>query len=135
VEIDVTKVKRKVGAKRRQSRTQTADVAQGRAKAAPVRKERSTRPLGRGAKGKAVPREPLAKRVIRIRQLNPVQKCGAGTTVQHLFRVDETKDGLAATHLVFFDRHGWYCEHGRGCPAVDDVRKANRQLTRTTTVG
>jgi hypothetical protein len=26
-------------------------------------------------------------------------------------------------HLVFFDRHGWYCEHGKQCAAVTDVRK------------
>jgi hypothetical protein len=25
-------------------------------------------------------------------------------------------------HLVFLDRHGWYCEHGRDCPAVKQVR-------------
>ena len=38
--------------------------------------------------------------------------------------VTERVQGKSATHLVFFDRHGWYCEHGRACPAVDDVRKS-----------
>jgi hypothetical protein len=55
--------------------------------------------------------------------------------VQHLFRVDETVNGTSATHLVFFDRHGWYCEHGRSCPAVDDVRRANKNLDWTRKVG
>jgi hypothetical protein len=28
-------------------------------------------------------------------------------------------------HLVFHDRHGWYCEeHGRGCDAVEAARGA-----------
>ena len=41
-----------------------------------------------------------------------------------MFRVDETLGGAhAETHLVFFDRHGWYCVHGPTCRAVEDVRK------------
>ena len=67
--------------------------------------------------------EPKPIRVVKIKELNAQGKCGAGTSVVHLFRVDEVNDGAAAVHLVFFDRHGWYCEHGRSCPAVDDVRK------------
>lgn len=56
--------------------------------------------------------------------LDPVRKCGAGTTVQRLYRVDESSpDGSARVHLVFFDRHGWYCEHGRDCAAVSYARK------------
>jgi hypothetical protein len=74
-------------------------------------------------------------RTVRIRALDPRSKCGAGTSVEHLFRVDEMIDGAARTHLVFFDRHGWYCEHGRSCPAVDDVRRANRNLDWTRKVG
>ena len=62
-------------------------------------------------------------RSIRIRALDPVAKCGPGTTVRFLYRVDELLDGAPHAHLVFFDRHGWYCEHGRNCPAVADVRK------------
>jgi hypothetical protein len=74
-------------------------------------------------------------RVARVRPLDPRAKCGAGTSVEHLFRVDEIIDGIARTHLVFFDRHGLYCEHGRSCPAVDDVRRANRNLDWTRKVG
>ena len=44
--------------------------------------------------------------------------------------------GTPAVHLVFFDRHGWYCEHGRSCHAVDDVRKlAGSLVARTYSVG
>jgi hypothetical protein len=76
---------------------------------------------------KATPPE----RVVRIRALDPYEKCGPDTSVLHLFRVDEKLDGSVATHLVFFDRHGWYCEHGRGCRAVDDVKKLGKSLGRT----
>jgi hypothetical protein len=78
----------------------------------------------------AVPRR------VKIRALNPQVRCGPGTSVQHLFRVDEEGNGKGVTtHLVFFDRHGWYCEHGRTCPAVEDVRKSQRQLVRINQVG
>jgi hypothetical protein len=32
-------------------------------------------------------------------------------------------------HLVFFDRHGWYCEHGKQCGVVKDVQKFTRRRT------
>ncbi|MGH7718850.1 MAG: hypothetical protein ACREON_08415 [Gemmatimonadaceae bacterium] len=67
------------------------------------------------------PAEPV--RVMRIRQLDPYAACGRGTTVMQLFRVDDLPTASATTHLVFLDRHGWYCEHGRECPAVAAVRK------------
>jgi len=63
--------------------------------------------------------------------LDPQAKCGSGTSVERLFRVDEKMKGAVVTHLVFFDRHGLYCEHGRACPAVDDVRRAHRNLDLT----
>ena len=60
----------------------------------------------------------------RVKELNAQQKCGAGTSVERLFRVDETADGAAKAHLVFLDRrHGWYCEHGVECPAVRQARR------------
>lgn len=60
----------------------------------------------------------------RVRELDPQRKCGAGTSVERLYRVDEWKeDGAVRLHLVFLDRHGWYCEHGRNCPAVPHARK------------
>ena len=57
-------------------------------------------------------------------ELNPQQKCGPATSVQLLFKVRESSaHGAVIIHLVFFDRHGWYCEHGRNCPAVLPARK------------
>jgi hypothetical protein len=58
-----------------------------------------------------------------FRSLDPIKKCGAGTSVEQLVRVDESVNGKKDVHLVFFDRRGWYCEHGRGCPAVREARR------------
>ena len=82
------------------------------------------------AKVKLAPaKQPEAR--FRVKELNAQQKCGAGTSVERLFRVDETLDGAARAHLVFLDRrHGWYCEHGVECPAVRQARRigeADRQ--------
>jgi hypothetical protein len=61
----------------------------------------------------------LANPQFTARMLNPIEKCGPGTSVQRLYRIDETGQGVPRrVHLVFFDRHGWYCEHGRDCAAV-----------------
>jgi hypothetical protein len=70
-------------------------------------------------------------RLMRIRELDPQAACGQGTTVMQLFRVDDLPFGDDTTHLVFFDRHGWYCAHGRECPAVAAVRKRYKQVTLT----
>jgi hypothetical protein len=63
------------------------------------------------------------RKVVRILDLDPLEKCGRGTSVQRLIRVDEMIDHAREAHLVFFDRHGWYCEHGPTCPAVGHARK------------
>lgn len=60
---------------------------------------------------------------VEVRALDPLRKCGLGTSVQSLYRVDERTEGRTTTHLVFLDRHGWYCEHGRNCPAVAHARR------------
>lgn len=60
---------------------------------------------------------------MKIRELDPPVWCGAGTSVERLFRVQEVVGKATSWHLVFLDRHGWYCEHGPGCPAVRDVRR------------
>jgi hypothetical protein len=65
-------------------------------------------------------------RRVRIRPMDPVQMCGKGTSVTKLYRVEETTDQTRIHHLVFFDRHGWYCEHGKQCGAVGDVQKFTR---------
>jgi len=79
-------------------------------------------PIGRGlhgiGKGKAE-----TKRVVRVRMMDPVQMCGKGTSVTQLYRVEEVLERGRIHHLVFFDRHGWYCEHGEQCSAVRDVQK------------
>ena len=69
---------------------------------------------------------------VAIKALDPLRMCGPGTSVQFLYRVDERVDGRTTPHLVFFDRHGWYCEHGRTCPAVGHARKFNGQIARVS---
>ena len=69
---------------------------------------------------------------IAVKSLDPLRMCGPGTSVQFLYRVDEQVDGRTTPHLVFFDRHGWYCEHGRTCPAVGHARKFNGQIARVS---
>ena len=65
--------------------------------------------------------------LMRIRELDPRSKCGNGTTVMQLFRVDDLPEDAPRVHMVFHDRHGWYCEHGRECPAVAAVRRHQRR--------
>ena len=69
---------------------------------------------------------------VAVKPLDPLRKCGPNTSVQYLYRVDEQVDGRSTAHLVFFDRHGWYCEHGRTCPAVGHARKFNGQIARVS---
>ena len=66
------------------------------------------------------------ERKVKVRQMDPIQLCGKGTSVTQLFRVEEKLDQTRIHHLVFFDRHGWYCEHGSQCSAVKDVQKFTR---------
>jgi len=48
---------------------------------------------------------------------------GPRTGVEHLVRVRWHPE--PGPHLVFHDRHGWYCqEHGPGCRAVPLAREA-----------
>jgi hypothetical protein len=70
--------------------------------------------------------------VMWVKELDPQQKCGPETSVQFLYRVDETVERRTTHHLVFFDQHGWYCEHGRTCPAVAHARKHNGQFARAS---
>lgn len=80
-------------------------------------KRRTSRP-----KPKKTPVAPPAPTFV-VRELDPIRKCGPGTSVEQLYRVDESNQGNTRVHLVFLDRHGWYCEHGRECPAVKHARK------------
>ena len=84
-------------------------------------------------KGAAKGAKPVKSLVhVAVKSLDPLRKCGPKTTVQFLYRVDEQVDGRSTPHLVFFDRHGWYCEHGRSCPAVGHARKFNGQIARVS---
>jgi hypothetical protein len=91
-------------------------------------------PVRKTAKGRtaaAASTKAPAQRVA-IKPLDPLRKCGPNTSVQLLYRVDESVDGRSTAHLVFFDRHGWYCEHGRTCPAVGHAKKYNGQIARVS---
>ena len=74
---------------------------------------------------RARPKAPSAGELV-VRALDPFQKCGPRTTVEQLYRVIEKTDHGPVSHLVFLDRHGWYCEHGRECSATDVGRRASR---------
>lgn len=98
-----------------------AVVARGRKTAQRKVTKRADGPQkGRGRAARPVQ---LPAVTYRIRPLDPLQKCGAGTSVQSLYKVDESVDGALRYHMVFLDRHGWYCEHGPNCPAVTYARK------------
>jgi hypothetical protein len=59
-----------------------------------------------------------------IERLEPRTIVGPRTGVHDVVRVRLTRNGPA--HLVFHDRHGWYCEtDGPACPAVAFARGAN----------
>ena len=55
--------------------------------------------------------------------------CGPDTTVTELWKVREHSENEVLVHLVYFDRYGWYCEHGRACMAVAEVRQAVRTMS------
>jgi hypothetical protein len=118
-------------AKRQFVEAERAAVARKQERKTPV----STRPLTaaqRAAAVRAAQAARAAERVIKIRELDPYLKCGPDTSVTELYRVDEAVNGAKHVHLVFFDRHGWYCLHGRSCRAVNDVRRQDRaHLVRT----
>jgi hypothetical protein len=89
---------------------------------------------GKRGKVKVVTRRPVPTPTFRVTALDPQKKCGAGTSVQQLFRInEELADGVRA-HLVFFDRHGWYCEHGRDCPAVAPAKKFSQKVQKVQKV-
>ena len=95
-------------------------------KNAPSGARKSTsRKVAPGKRGHAgAGKRPVPVPKFRVTELDPHKKCGAGTSVQQLFRIsEESADGAARSHLVFLDRHGWYCEHGRECPAVRHAQK------------
>lgn len=54
---------------------------------------------------------------VSVTALDPRAVLGASTRVRGLWKVEWP--GERRPHLVYHDRHGWYCEeHGPACPAV-----------------
>jgi hypothetical protein len=106
----VATAKRPKGGKRRTPKPKTTV-----SKKAPVKRRKSKRGVVVGAQ----PRPPA----FAIQELDPRSKCGPGTSVQRLLRVREKGESGDHNHLVFLDRHGWYCEHGRNCAAVPHAMK------------
>lgn len=57
-----------------------------------------------------------------VEAADPRAVAGPRTRVRQLFRVRLGRSG--PVHLVFEDRHGWYCEaHGPACPAVHEAKE------------
>ena len=145
------KAKRKVGKPKAQGTNKTARRSVGKESGARKRSSSTGRKQVKTA-GKQTRKSRLAHRssakrglavvrgrrvetpVVRVavKPLDPLRMCGPGTSVQFLYRVDEQVDGRSTAHLVFFDRHGWYCEHGRTCPAVGHAKKFNGQIARVS---
>jgi hypothetical protein len=124
----VARVK-KSGAKAGRATPKRAGATLKAARGGSGAKSRASKGRGNAAKTPATP----PANNFRVRELNAQQKCGPGTSVERLFRVDETGDAPRA-HLVFQDRrHGWYCEHGVQCPAVAPARRMGE--ARTSQVG
>jgi len=125
-------------APRRQVAKQSNVAAKAKAAKQPgVTKRTKAKPVSRVkpiSKARSKARLPASAPVVRVvvKALEPQARCGAGTSVQYLFRVDETVDGRLTRHLVFFDRHGWYCEHGRNCPAVGHAKKYQGHMARAS---
>lgn len=119
-------VRRDSAAKAKPTSRKTASAAT-RAKSG----ARRGRSAGKTVAGKRGEPEAMPTRLMRIRALDPQAACGQGTTVMQLFRVDDLPFGNETTHLVFHDRHGWYCQHGRDCPAVAAVRRHEKHVTLT----
>ena len=104
-----------------------------RAKTARGGKRRTTKPKTTVSKKTPVKRRQSKTAVVKavavrppafhVDELDPRAKCGPGTSVQRLLRVREKDQSGDRTHLVFLDRHGWYCEHGRNCAAVPHAMK------------
>lgn len=113
-------------AKRGKTRVNTARKHGRKSTAGPKRAGKRSLAVVRGR----VAAPPVVR--VAVKPLDPLRKCGPNTSVQFLYRVDEEVDGRITAHLVFFDRHGWYCEHGRTCPAVGHARKFNGQIARVS---
>lgn len=85
----------------------------------PRRRAAAARASRRVEEGGLGPRRVLVPSAFEFRELDPLRRCGPDTSVLRLIRADERKAEDHVVHLVYEDRrYGWYCEHGRSCPAV-----------------
>jgi hypothetical protein len=89
-------------------------------------KRAKTRPKARIGR-KPVPVEKTPE--YTLEPLNPWLQCGPDTSVTELWKVRERDEKETILHLVYFDRYGWYCEHGRSCKAVAEVRRVVRTMS------
>ena len=121
----------KKGRGRAASASRTVGKTTKKRSAAAKRTPKLTRATKQARKAKTVAR-PVVR--FEVRELDPLRKCGLGTSVQLLYRLIERLDGRPpASHLVFFDRHGWYCgEHGPQCPSVAQARRVKPRLSRAS---
>lgn len=77
---------------------------------------------------KPVRKAPLPPSKFKVIEFDPKTKIGPRTGVEQLFRVTEEQGDVTHNHLVFFDKHGWYCAlHGRECPAVAQAQKVAKR--------
>lgn len=87
----------------------------------PARRAKSalaTPPVAPAVQMELFPEKPV------VEPLDPRTNVGPRTGVLTLVRVRVRAS--EAPHLVFHDRHGWYCEaHGPACPAVPLAREAS----------
>jgi hypothetical protein len=129
-----TSAKKKPAVRTATARGKVSKAGKAKAPHPTTRREASMAKVKSISAAKARARNASAAPQIRVavKPLEPQAKCGAGTSVQYLFRVDESVDGRTTTHLVFFDRHGWYCEHGRNCPAVGHAKKYQGHIARAS---
>ena len=133
------------GVKRTGTKVARGKAATAKGKAGSTRTKKASKPkLSKAQLAKARTAQLAAARAAKaaaaaaavkfeVRPLDPRKKCGPGTSVQLLYRVDERPVERERTiHLVFFDRHGWYCEHGRTCPAVGYAKRYNGHIARAS---
>ena len=84
----------------------------------PKVKQREALSIRRQGARRRVSKPAPPARDFTVKELDPQERCGEQTSVQFLLRVVERAEDRVTNHLVFFDHHGWYCEHGRDCMAV-----------------
>lgn len=88
-----------------------------------VRQRLTPKPLDGATLAHGEPQLDLFPEKIEVMRLNPRAVAGQHTAVLEIVRVRfRAKE---APHMVFHDRHGWYCEtHGARCAAVGVAREA-----------